>query len=102
MERWKEEAAREKERKRREQLIAKTEMALEQAKREHETKVQKIEKDRAALDRRSQAENARWEKQRGKLETALRRARGLEIRDSASAENLSWAAVSRVILNDPA
>jgi hypothetical protein len=30
--------------------MAKAEKALEQAKREHETKVQKIEKDRAALD----------------------------------------------------
>ena len=43
------EAAREKERKRREQAIAKAGKALEQAKQEHETKVQEIEKDRAAL-----------------------------------------------------
>jgi hypothetical protein len=56
-ERRKEEDAREKERKHREQAIKNAESALEQAKREHETKVQKIEKDRAALDRRSQAEN---------------------------------------------
>jgi colicin import membrane protein len=76
IERRKQEAARQKERKRREQLIAKAGRALEQAKREHETKVQKIEKDRAALDRRSQAENARWEKQREKLEAALCRATG--------------------------
>jgi flagellar motility protein MotE (MotC chaperone) len=48
-------------------------MALEQARRDHETKVQEIEKARAVLDKRSQAENARWEKQREKLETALRR-----------------------------
>jgi colicin import membrane protein len=74
LERRTEEAAREKERRRREQAIAKAERALEQAKREHETKVQEIEKDRASLDKRSQAENARWEKQREKLETALRRA----------------------------
>jgi hypothetical protein len=54
--------------------IAKAGRALEQAKREHETKVQEIEKDRAALDKRSEVENARWEKQKEKLETALRRA----------------------------
>jgi colicin import membrane protein len=74
MERWKEEAARERERKHREQAIATAERALEQAKLEHETNVKKIEKDRAALDRRSQAENARWVKQKEKLEAALRRA----------------------------
>jgi colicin import membrane protein len=45
------------------------------AKREHETKVEEIKRDRAALDRRSQEEDARWEKQKEKLETALRRAR---------------------------
>lgn len=39
-------------------------MALEQARRNHETKVQEIEKARAVLDKRSQAENARWEKKR--------------------------------------
>ena len=74
-ERRKEEAAREKERKRREQAIAKAEAALEEAKRDHETKVEEINSDRAALDRRSQAEDARWEKQKEKLETALRLAR---------------------------
>jgi colicin import membrane protein len=74
-ERRKEETAREKERKRREQAIAKAETALEEAKRDHETKVEEIKRDRAALDRRSQAEDARWEKQKEKLETALRRAR---------------------------
>jgi len=74
MERRKQEATRENERKRREQAIATAEKALQEAKREHETKIKKIEKDRAALDRRSQAENARWEKQKEKLEAALRRA----------------------------
>ena len=76
MERRKQEATREKERKRREQAIATAERALQEAKREHETKIKKIEKDRAALDRRSQAENARWDKQKEKLESALRRATG--------------------------
>ena len=74
-ERRKEEIAREKERKQREQAIAKAEAALEKAKRDHETMVEEIERDRAALDRRSQAEDARWAKQKEQLETALRRAR---------------------------
>jgi colicin import membrane protein len=74
-ERRKEETARKKERERREQAVAKAEAALEEAKRDHETKVEEIESERAALDRRSQAEDARWEKQKEKLETALRRAR---------------------------
>jgi len=74
LERRREEAAREKKQKRQEQAIAKAERALEQAKRKHEAKLQEIEKYRAALDKRSHAENARWEKEREKLETALRRA----------------------------
>jgi colicin import membrane protein len=73
-ERRKEEAAREKERKRREQAIAKAETALKEAKGDHETRAEEIENDRAALDRRSEAEEARWEKQKKKLETDLRRA----------------------------
>ena len=72
--RQKEEAAREKTRKRREQAIANAERALEKAKRHHETKVKEIESDRAALDRRSRAEDERWEKQKEKLEKALRQA----------------------------
>jgi colicin import membrane protein len=74
-ERRKEEAAREEERKRREQAIAKAEAALEEAQRDHEAKVEAIERDGAAHERRSQAEDARWEKRKEQLETALRRAR---------------------------
>jgi colicin import membrane protein len=73
--RRKEEVAQEKKRKRRDQAIAKAERALEQARQEHETGARRIERDRAALDRRSQEENARWKKQTDKLESALRRAR---------------------------
>ena len=69
--RQKDEAAREKKRKLREQAIAKAQRALEQAKRDHETKVKEIESDRAELDKRSRAEDARWEKQKEKLENAL-------------------------------
>jgi colicin import membrane protein len=70
-----EQAAREKQRKRREQAIAKAQKALEEASREHETEAKKIENARAALDQRYKAEDARWQKQKEKLETALRRAR---------------------------
>jgi hypothetical protein len=73
-ERRKEEVAREKRRKRREQAIAKAARALEEAGRAHEAKVKSIENDRAAVDKRSRAEDARWKKQSEKLETALRRA----------------------------
>jgi hypothetical protein len=36
--------------------------------------MQKIEKDRAGLDRRAQMEETRWEREKEKLEAALRRA----------------------------
>jgi len=70
-----EEKAREKRRKLQEQAIAKAERALEEATRVHEAKIKDIDKDRADVDKRSQAEDTRWERQKEKLETALRRAR---------------------------
>jgi hypothetical protein len=60
------------------------ERALEEAKRDHEAKVEEIRRERAALDRRAQAEDARWEKQKEKLETALRRARVVHGGDAQS------------------
>ena len=54
--------------------LAKAERALEAAKRDHEAMVKKIDNDLAAVERRSQAEDARWKKQKAKLEAALRRA----------------------------
>lgn len=74
-ERRKEEAARARERARREKAVAAAEAALDEARREHEARAQKIEAERAALDERAEAEQARWDKQRRKLEEALRRAR---------------------------
>ena len=68
-------AALEKQRKKRELAIANAEAAMEAAKRTHETKIQEIEDARSALDRQSQEEDARWEKQSAKLEAALSRAR---------------------------
>jgi colicin import membrane protein len=74
-ERQKEEAAKAKERQRREHATAKAKAALEAAERKHEDTAVDIEAERAALEKRSQAEDARWELQRLKLEAALRRAR---------------------------
>ena len=74
-ERRKEEAAKAKERQRREQAIAKAQAALDKAKREHDARAGGIEAERAAVERRSQAEDARWEKQKEKLLAAVRRAR---------------------------
>lgn len=74
-ERRREEAKREKERERREQAIAAAEAALEQAGRDHRARLDEIEKDRAALDRRAQAEDARWRKKKEELEAGLRKAR---------------------------
>ncbi|MBR1363922.1 cell envelope biogenesis protein TolA [Bradyrhizobium ottawaense] len=74
-ERRKEEAVRAKERARRDKAVALAEAALDKARREHDAKAQEIDADRAALDERAAAEEARWDKQRAKLEQALRRAR---------------------------
>ena len=74
-ERRKEEAAAAKRRERREEATAKAQAALDRAKREHHARSGAIEAERVALDRRSQAEEARWERQKDKLEKALRRAR---------------------------
>jgi hypothetical protein len=74
-ERRKEEAKRQRERERRERAVGAAEAALEQARKDHETRVEDIEKDRAALDKRSQAEDARWRKKKEELEAELRRAR---------------------------
>jgi hypothetical protein len=74
-ERRKADVARAKEHERRQKEIAKAELALEEAGREHDRKVSSIEAERAALERRLQAEDTRWEKQKEKLEIALRRAK---------------------------
>jgi colicin import membrane protein len=73
--RRKEEAAIAKERGRREKAAADAQAAIETAKREHEKRASTIEMERARLEKRSQAEDARWEKHKKKLEIALRRAR---------------------------
>jgi colicin import membrane protein len=74
-ERRREEVAREKARERRQHAIAKVQGALEKAEREHAKRAATIDATRAALEKRSQAENARWKKENEKLQSALRRAR---------------------------
>jgi hypothetical protein len=73
-ERRKADAARARQHARRQKDIAKAESALAEARREHDKRVNSIEAERAALERRLQAENARWETQQEKLEIALQRA----------------------------
>jgi colicin import membrane protein len=73
--RRKDEAAREKSRKRREQAVAKAQAALDRAEREHARNVDAIENQRAKIEAGAQAEDARWHKQKGKLEKVLHRAR---------------------------
>jgi type IV secretory pathway VirB10-like protein len=73
--RAKEEAARARERARRDKAVAVAEAALEKARREHDSRAEAIEAERAALDDRAEAEHERWDKQRMKLQEALRRAR---------------------------
>jgi colicin import membrane protein len=62
--RRKEGAVRKKQRERRDHLVAKAQAALEKAGREHDERVAKIQAERDALEGKSQAENARWAKQK--------------------------------------
>jgi hypothetical protein len=75
-ERAKEEAAQRKERERRQKAVEKAQSALNVARREHEKIASDIQAELKALEERSQAEGARWEKEKARLEAALRRARG--------------------------
>ena len=71
----KEEAAQQRERERRDQAIAGAEAALQQAEEAHSRTVQQIERAQAELDRKSDGEKARWEKEKVRLQDALREAR---------------------------
>jgi hypothetical protein len=70
------EAARNKERERREQAVDKAQAALDLAEADHSDRAAAIQAEAEALERRSQAEAARWDKERESLTSALRRARG--------------------------
>jgi colicin import membrane protein len=73
--RRRDEAAEEKRRQRRQEAISKAQAALERSRSEHDKAMAAIESQRKALERRSEAEAARWEKERHKLEDALRKVR---------------------------
>jgi hypothetical protein len=73
--RRKDEAARAKQQAKRQRAIAEAEAALEKARQEHEDRLSAFEAERAAIDKRSQAEAVRWEREKERLKQALRRAR---------------------------
>jgi len=75
-ERASEEAARQKDRERRQQAIDKAQAALDKVEQEHARRAAVIQAEVEALEKRSQAEKARWDKEKERLEAALRRARG--------------------------
>jgi colicin import membrane protein len=73
--RRKEEAARKKDHQRRKQAIAEAQAALEKSHRQHVKMVATIEGERNALEKKLQAEDAHWLKEKEELERALRRAK---------------------------
>ena len=75
LERAKEEAARQKDRERRQQAVDKAQAALDKAEQEHAKRAAAIQAEVEALEKRSETEEARWNREKQRLETALRRAR---------------------------
>ena len=76
LERASEEAARQKDRERRRQAIDKAQAALGKAEQEHTRRAAAIQAEAEALEKRSQAEKARWDKEKERLEAMVLRARG--------------------------
>ncbi|UPJ95037.1 cell envelope biogenesis protein TolA [Bradyrhizobium sp. 172] len=76
LEQAKEETARQKDRERRQQAVGKAQAALDRAKQEHARRAAAIQAEVEALEKRSQAEQARWDKEKARLEATLRRAPG--------------------------
>jgi hypothetical protein len=74
-ERASEEAARQKERERRQQAVDKAQAAFDKAARAHDEKAAALRAEIEGLENRSQAEDARWDKEKEGLRAALRRAR---------------------------
>jgi hypothetical protein len=75
-ERASEEAARQKDRERRRQAVDQAQAALEKAEQEHAKRAAAIQAEVEALEKRSQTEEARWDKEKERLEAVLRRVRG--------------------------
>jgi hypothetical protein len=76
LDRAKEEAARQKERERRQQAVDKAQAAMDKAEQEHAKRAAAIQAEIEALEKRSQVEKARWDREKERLQVALRRARG--------------------------
>ncbi|MET4177597.1 hypothetical protein ABIB99_008722 [Bradyrhizobium sp. LA6.1] len=76
LEQPKEETARQKDRERRQQAVDKAQAALDKAKQEHAKRAAAIRAQVEALEKRSQAEKARWDNEKERLGAALRRGRG--------------------------
>jgi hypothetical protein len=74
-ERASEEAARQKDRERRQQAVDKAQGALDKAEQEHAKRAAAIQAEVEALEKRSQAEEARWDREKERLKAVLRRAR---------------------------
>jgi hypothetical protein len=74
-ERAKEETARQK-RERRQHSVDKAQGAFDAARRKHENIAADIQQQLEALEEKARAEEARWEKEKVRLEAALQRARG--------------------------
>ena len=75
-ERAKEDAARQRDHERRQQAVDKAQAALDKAEQEHAKVAATIQAELEALAKKSQIVEARWDKERERLEAALRRARG--------------------------
>ena len=75
-ERAREEAARQKEREHRQQAVDKAQSALDKAEREHAERAGAIQAEADAIEKRAEVENARWRKEKERLDAALRRAWG--------------------------
>ena len=56
--------------------VDKAQSALDKAEREHAERAGAIQAEADAIEKRAQAENARWRKEKERLDAALRRARG--------------------------
>jgi hypothetical protein len=64
LEQAREEAARQKDRERRQHAVDKAQAALDRAEREHAKRAAAIQAEAEALEKRSQAEDARWDKEK--------------------------------------
>jgi hypothetical protein len=76
LEQAKEATAKQKDRERRQQGVDKAQAALNKAEQEHAKRAATIQAEVEALEKRSQTEQARWGKEKERLEAVLRRARG--------------------------